>query len=741
MSDAWAILGIEPTDDERAIRRAYARMLKRTHPEDDPQGFQALREAYEEALAMAAHARWRDEQAADDEGDLADDGDGEANENPAVAVLTVSDAPDDDDRRAIPPLRSALAQAVEADDQPTAAALLDTLLHHPAIDDVFVQADTENWLADMLVQNMPQSDGLIAPVVGHFGWDGQSGGRSSWQVETLLARQDEIALIASWTAPRSDYRPAWDMLVAPPRRGRLLRLIDPAVGPYVRRILATVDLHPRIAIAFDEDSAGWWRKAFGWQTEIKAGFGRAIFWWIAALIVQFGFGGGDQAIAVSLAAGLLAAIGVASTIMGPAFDRLAETTGYVPSRRYRLAALAPAAGLVMIGCAVHAPWGYWGSLAALAAGLVAVFALALVTPRGLTVTHPASTARFVLWSLGYGMLKLIANMPGPTLFDLLIMLPVLLFAMIRTATPLQAWLEPMPPIARMGIFLLALAPLVLVGWIAVPVASNTSIAGWLIIDMGMLAAMIAFLIAVPAGASRVLVFAIGCLAMLATLILAGSQAGPAIPGDMGDFARPTIAVDAAARAMAVQPPELERLAQAEPDLAKEIDRSIKIAGGRQIIDDARWKEVLPWIDLSFRQHLMVAPDEDLRAVWETVFRRAHAVEASDPARCMAILAGTGPQAAADRAASDDEIALLWRVLSARPPLLLPAEPPGLEGYQDGLADQIANILSLDRRDVRAALVDPAQPLACHVRVAAIGLMLADQSPGSYAMLRRLSRVH
>ena len=49
----WAILGTEPTGDERTIKRAYAKRLKVTRPEDDPQAFQELRDAYEYALRHA----------------------------------------------------------------------------------------------------------------------------------------------------------------------------------------------------------------------------------------------------------------------------------------------------------------------------------------------------------------------------------------------------------------------------------------------------------------------------------------------------------------------------------------------------------------------------------------------------------------------------------------------------------------------------------------------------------------
>ncbi|MDQ0233152.1 J domain-containing protein [Metabacillus malikii] len=43
----WGILDIEPTDDTSQIKKAYAKKLKQHHPEDDPEGYQRLREAYD----------------------------------------------------------------------------------------------------------------------------------------------------------------------------------------------------------------------------------------------------------------------------------------------------------------------------------------------------------------------------------------------------------------------------------------------------------------------------------------------------------------------------------------------------------------------------------------------------------------------------------------------------------------------------------------------------------------------
>ena len=64
MASCWKILEINSTSDEKAIRRAYAKKLKVTRPDEDPAGYQALRAAFDEALVQAAYQREYEERAA-----------------------------------------------------------------------------------------------------------------------------------------------------------------------------------------------------------------------------------------------------------------------------------------------------------------------------------------------------------------------------------------------------------------------------------------------------------------------------------------------------------------------------------------------------------------------------------------------------------------------------------------------------------------------------------------------------
>jgi hypothetical protein len=49
----WDILGLAPTADQRAIKRAYAKLLKVHRPDTNPEGYQELRASFDEAIGYA----------------------------------------------------------------------------------------------------------------------------------------------------------------------------------------------------------------------------------------------------------------------------------------------------------------------------------------------------------------------------------------------------------------------------------------------------------------------------------------------------------------------------------------------------------------------------------------------------------------------------------------------------------------------------------------------------------------
>ena len=58
----WDILGIEKTTDQRKIKRSYARLVAKYHPEEEPDKFQEIQQAYERALRYARFCKEREEE-------------------------------------------------------------------------------------------------------------------------------------------------------------------------------------------------------------------------------------------------------------------------------------------------------------------------------------------------------------------------------------------------------------------------------------------------------------------------------------------------------------------------------------------------------------------------------------------------------------------------------------------------------------------------------------------------------
>ncbi|MCF5700873.1 J domain-containing protein [Pseudomonas syringae] len=123
--DCWSVLHLHDDAETRDIKRAYARLLKTFRPDEDAEGFQRLREAYEQALAIA---QWRLENA-----EPADEED--------VAVATASSA------FAALALDAALANKhSHLQDQPWDVAAPEFLTVSPAAPEPFVPPERDELL-------------------------------------------------------------------------------------------------------------------------------------------------------------------------------------------------------------------------------------------------------------------------------------------------------------------------------------------------------------------------------------------------------------------------------------------------------------------------------------------------------------------------------------------------------------------------------------------------------------------
>ena len=86
MNWAYALLELAPDADERTVKRAYAKRLRITRPDDDPEAFQQLHEAYKSALEWAQYrVQWEEEEA--------------AQHDPTQSQAPLADAADEPDAR------------------------------------------------------------------------------------------------------------------------------------------------------------------------------------------------------------------------------------------------------------------------------------------------------------------------------------------------------------------------------------------------------------------------------------------------------------------------------------------------------------------------------------------------------------------------------------------------------------------------------------------------------------------
>jgi hypothetical protein len=343
MASCWEILELEPTTDEREIKRAYAKRLKIVNPEDDAEGFKELRWAYDRARQEAPYVgqNW------DDEDDDWDEEEGEdaspasvqlvysndrdsGHADPAftpsdddifsrltpeelsrkVQPVNTSEEEDDswdrlneDDLRETPKFRQA-QPAPQLDQSPdveqfnrllreigqqlsetvkaddTIHAKFKQLLALPVYDQFDSLEDYETDVAQLLSYNLPASSSLINEAAKRFNWKKRV--ENDWREEQSLTSWllDQTHLTDGIDALGE--KPAGRALLEEPKSWQLhLRCMATGFAEKVQKNIALLESdYPGFEHHVNAEAMSWWQRYFS-----RPQIGPWLFW--GALVPGF----------------------------------------------------------------------------------------------------------------------------------------------------------------------------------------------------------------------------------------------------------------------------------------------------------------------------------------------------------------------------------------------------------------------------------------------------------------------
>jgi hypothetical protein len=280
--DIWDVLGTERTSDMLLIRRAYARKLKLTNPEDDAAGFERLRAAFDRAIALAGQTvqlqlyAQRAAQRAEPPPEPASPEPLHAQAQPQPATQAQPAAAAGAPHNAAPEttlqrLQSTF-QALDTAimnpndrDEGRLQALFAECLGSAALENVQVQLQFERTVANWLLARRPASDILFAEAAARLGWKRRE--NSVDLPPDIAAVLHHLRDLQFWAKEQESGGLRARARKALQRKPRPLSLrLQMAVfdlGKHVRIFLGEIQAeHGGLASRLDADAISWWRRYF-----------------------------------------------------------------------------------------------------------------------------------------------------------------------------------------------------------------------------------------------------------------------------------------------------------------------------------------------------------------------------------------------------------------------------------------------------------------------------------------------